>query len=317
MFLSSGLSLRMGMTETMTALTFAVSILVADSAPFRQRVVATTTLPLDQVIVGRASCGSSTWLLTDAPALIQVKAGGTASLGSPVRGLGRDERPWGLACVADAELWTLADYRTLARLSVSGDVVLRTKLRQPRLNVFGVGELLLLQQPPTAADLPLLAAVRPRDVNDVNRTQPWPGPTSLSQAAHKTDVPSGLVSCGLGYQTLLPCWITTQTRITVSDGARSRTSVVQPGFLTDTTLDSTTPLWDVAVAPSSALWILTSAASGEAGRRVGGRLTRSNLRGENLGSVELRPRARLILSASDRAVTLLTVAGTIVEVTAP
>lgn len=306
----------MRMTDLIAAIALAAGVLAADATPLRQRVVSATSLTLDHVIVGRASCGLSTWLLTDEPALFELKPSNASPLSTPVRGFSRAEHPWGLACVAN-ELWTLADYRTLARLSSSGDVMLRTKLRQPRLNVFGAGNLLLLQQPPTAADRPLLEAVRPADVNDVNRTQPWQGPIALRTAAQKTDVPSGLVACGLGYQTWLPCWIATQTRITVSDGVVARTAVVQPQFLAETALDSRTPLWDVAVTASSGLWILTSAISVETGRHVGARLTRSNLRGESLGSVELKPRARLIVRASDRAATVLTAAGTVVEVMAP
>jgi hypothetical protein len=284
----------------------------ADTSPLRQRIVSTTTITMEHVIVGRASCGTSTWLLTDAPALVEVAAVGAAGLTTPVRGFARDEHPWGLACVAHDELWTLANYRTLARVSRSGDVILRTKLRQPRLNVFGAGELLLLQ-PPTAPNLPLLSAARPVDIN---RTQPWPGVTTMTGGSKKTDLPSGLVACGLPFQMRLPCWITTQTRITISDGAPMRTSVVLPNFLDDTAHDPTTPVWDVAVAPS-VLWILTSAVSGEAGRRVAARITRTNSRGERLGAMQLEPRGRLILAASDRAATVLTAAGTVVEVVAP
>ena len=286
----------------------------ADAVALPQRVVSTTSLTPNHVIVGRASCGGSTWLLTDAPALVEIKATVASALGTLVRGLTRDQHPWGLACIAGDELWTLADHRTLARLSASGEVILRTKLGQPRLNVFGVGDVLLLQQPPTAAETPLLVAARPPDVN---RSQPWPGPAPLPHAEKKTDLQSGLVACGLAYQTWLPCWITTQARITVSDGTRDRTSLVQPQFLADTALDPGTPLWDVAIASSSAMWILTSAVAGEAGRRVGARLTKSNFRGESLAFADMRPRARLILSASERAAVVLTTAGTVVEVTVP
>ena len=302
------------MTHVLAALAVAIGALATDVVPLGQRVRSTTSLTLDHVIVGRARCRASTWLLTDPPALVEIKAAAPSALRTPVRGLTGDEHPWGLACIADAELWTLADPRTLAHLSLSGEVIRRTKLRQPRLNVFGVGDVLLLQQPPSAADVPLLAAARPPDVN---RPQPWPGPMALPQAARKVDLRSALVACGLAYQTWLPCWITTQARITVSDGTRDRTSVVQPQFLADTALDPSTPLWDVAIAPSSVMWILTSAVSGEAGRRAGARVTRSNLRGESLAFAEMRPRARLILSASERAAVVLTTAGTVVEVTAP
>ena len=301
------------MTHVIAAVGVALVVVSTGDVTLRQRVVSTTPLTLDHVIVGRARCGASTWVLIDAPALVEVTAAAQSPPIAPVRGFSPNEHPWGLACVADSELWTLADYRTLARLSFSGEIIRRTKLRQPRLNVFGVGELLVLQQPPAALDVPLLAAAR---LADVNRTRPWPGPTALPQAATKVDVPSGLVACGLGYQTWLPCWIASQPRIIVSDGAPTRTTVVQPQFLADTALDRGAPVWDVAIAPS-VLWVLTSAVSLEAGRRVGARITKTTRRGESLGSIELRPRGRLIVSATDRAVLVLTAAGTVVEVAAP
>lgn len=297
------------MTYVIATVALAAAAAAAD-VPLSQRVVSVTSLTLDRVIVGRASCGASTWLLTDAPALVEVTADGILRLSVPVRGFGRNERPWGLACVAGGELWTLADYRTLARISASGAVILRTTLRRPWLNVFGAGGVLLFQQPPTAAGGALLAAARPVDAN---RTEPWPGPAALPDAVKNTDLPSALVACGLGRQMRLPCWITTQTAITISDGAPERTSIVQPQLPSDGSHDATTPVWDVAVS-SSVLWILTSTVSGNAGRRVAAGMTRTTLRGERLGSIELQPRARLILSATDRAATVLTSAGTVVEV---
>ena len=286
-------------------------VVSASEVSLRQRVVPMAGMVGDGVIAGRTRCGASTWLLTDAPALVELRIAERSIVSRPVHGFGNHERPWGLACVGAGELWTLADYRTLARLSPSGEVISRTKLRQPRLNVFGVGDLLLLEQPPAAARSALLAAAR---VVDLNRAEPWPGPTALTQST-KIDVSAGLVACGLAYEASLPCWITNQTRIVVSDGTRARTSSVQPLFVGSTAVDPSAPLWDVAVARSSTLWILTSAVSGEAGRRVGARLTRSNLRGDNLGAVDLTPKARLIVTADELSAVVLTVGGTLVEVT--
>jgi hypothetical protein len=303
----------------MRHLVFAVVVLAtaaawASEVPLRQRVVSASPLAGADVITGRAQCGASTWLLTDAPALVEVRVAERSVVSKNVRGLARDEHPWGLACVGVGELWTLVDHRTLARLSTSAEVTLRTKLRQPLLNVFGLGDKLVLQRQPGPAGSPLLAAARPVDVN---RAEPWPGPVAARQSSSKLDVPSALVACGLAYQALLPCWISNQTRIIVSDGTRVRTSSVQPRFMTSTAVDPSVPLWDVAVAPSSVVWILTSAVAGEERRRVGARLTRSNFRGDDLGAVDLVPRARVILSAAEQRAVVLTTAGTLVEVSAP
>lgn len=287
----------------------------ANAMPLGQRVISGPALAGgDGVIIGRAQCGASTWLLTDARALLEIRVAERSIVSRPIRGFAADEHPWGLACVGAGDLWTLADRQTLARLSASGQVTSRAKLRQPRLNVFGVGDTLLLQQPPRAAGGPLLSAVR---AADLNRAEPWPGLMATRQSSMNIDVPSALVACGLAYEGSLPCWITNQTRITLSDGTRRRTLSVQPHFVTSTAVDPNVPLWDVAVARSSALWVLTSAASSEGGRRAGGRLTRSNLRGDNLGAIDLTPRARVIVSASEQNVVVLTVAGTLMEVHTP
>ena len=289
----------------------AVSFVPATTAPLRQRIVSATPFAIEGVIVGRASCRGSTWLLTDAPALVEIKLAGRSMESTRVRGFGRNERPWGLACVADSGLWTLADYRTLAHVATSGEVTSRAPLRQPRLNVFGVGSWLLLQRPPTTEGMSLLVSAR---VSDVDRGQPWPGPTAAPQASTKTDLPSALVACGVGHDTLMPCWISKQTSITVSDGTRVRTSVVRPGFIGTHAVDPAAPVWDVAATSTSVLWILTSTIGGSDGRRAGGRLTRSNLLGDDLGGADLAPRARLIVSASDTSAVVLTVTGALVEV---
>jgi hypothetical protein len=282
--------------------------------PMQQRVVSSTPFVVEHVIVGRARCGASTWLLTDPPALVRVNVDRFSMVKTLVAGFNANEHPWGLACLANGELWTLADGRTLARMSTSGAVLERHKLPQARLNVFGVGDRLLLQQPPTQVGIPLLAAAR---THDLTRSQPWPGPMALPQVTKKVDVASGLVSCGVGHDNSLPCWIASGSRITISDGTPAHTAVVQPAFAVDPTIDPRTPLQDVATAASSRVWILTSAVARESGRRVGGRLTRSNLRGERLASVDLQPRARLIVDATDNTALVLTTAGTLIEVRAP
>ena len=290
----------------------------AEATPLHTRVVSATPLSMDHLIIGRGRCGGSTWVLTDAPSLIEVKTAKLANViettTAPVRGFSRDERPWGLACVGNRQLWTLVGYRTLAQLSTSGEVIARMPLRQPHLNVFGAGDVLLLQRPPEAAGAPLLLSAR---VADINRTLPWPGLTAPPQAVKKTDIASGMVACGVGTGGSLPCWVATDTRIVVGDGVPDRTSVIKPEFLTNSAVDSATPLWDVAVTSSPVVWILTSAIGAEAGRRVGARLAKSNLRGQLIASADLQPRVRLILSANERMALVLTTLGTLVEVTTP
>jgi hypothetical protein len=281
------------------------------AAELRQRAVSTTGLLDDHVIVGRAQCARSTWVLTDAPALARITVAARAVAVTAVRGLGKGERPWGLACLHDDSLWTLSDYRSLTQLSFGGEVLARVKLRQPRLGIFGLGEWLLLQQPAMTSGMALLSIV---GLADISRATPWPGVTAPSSAAAKGDLSSGFVACGLPYDGSLPCWLANQSRITISDGSVSHTSFVAPRFIASAAVDLSVPIWDVALAARSRAWVLTSAVPGPEGRRVGARLTRSNARGEDDGHVDLTPRARLIVGASEGMAVVLTVTGSLVEV---
>ncbi len=282
-----------------------------NAATLHQRAIPVSPLVIGRPIIGRATCGESTWLLTDASALIEVNVPKLLMSAAAIHGFTSDEHPWGLACIQPGELWTLLHYRTLARFATSGIVTSRTPLRKPWLNVFAAGERLLLQQPPEVVGGPLLMAAR---VGDVHRPEPWPSPTALSSSLGKVDVASGLVTCGIGDERFLPCWIRNQTHIAISDGDPRHTFEVQGQFIADSAVDPTVPIWDAALGPQGVLWVLTSASSGVDGRRVGGRITRSNWKGERLGSIDVMPRARLIVSATSQHVTLLTTAGTLVEV---
>src|SRR5579871_5987620 len=179
-----------------SALAFAMGAVcvTAAPAPLYQHIFQAQVLHIDRLIVGRARCGTSTWLLTDGAALIEVNDSKQIMSATPVRGFTSDEHPWGLACIAPGALWTLLDYRTLARLALSGAVTLRTKLRKPWLNVFAAGERLLFQQPPPPSGGPLLVSA---SVADVHQQKPWPGPTALPSVPGRIDVPSSLVTCGI------------------------------------------------------------------------------------------------------------------------
>ena len=291
--------------------TLALGVIAAGAGSLEQHAIPIKPLVIDRLIIGRAKCGASTWLLTDPSVLIEVNLATSTVSTTPVSGLSANDHLWGLACVGFDQLWTVADYRTLIRFSPSGKVISRTKLREPWLNIFAAGESLLLQRPPDKAGAPLLVSV---PVADLHHSRPWPGPTTMPFERNKIDAASGLVTCGISSTRSLPCWIRSKTQIIVSDGEPSHTSVVQPRFIIDRAVDPTVPIWDSAIGASSVLWVLTSAVSGVDGRRAGARLTRSDLHGEDLGSVEIEPRARLIVSATSQTATVLTTTGTLVAV---
>jgi hypothetical protein len=275
-----------------------------------------TSLAIDrQVIVGRARCAGVTWLLTDAPALARISVGERMASSSPVRGLRQDDKLWGLACLADSELWTLAAHDALARLAPDGRVVERVRLDRPRLGIYGAGERLLLQHPPSGVGKPLLSTGLPRQPSSFVQ---WPVPLAQRSSSREAEISTNLVSCGIGVAGFVPCWLANQSLIAISDGSPSHTSVQELSFVRAGAIDEAVPIWDVALAGTSRAWVLASArGGGPDGRRVGGRLTRSTRRGADTGFADLTPGARLIISATDDRCVLLSSAGELIEVTAP
>jgi hypothetical protein len=265
----------------------------------------------NSLIVGRAVCGDATWLFTETPALIKVSVGLRAVSVTRVRGFRAEDRPWGLACLPNTELWTLAAPGTLARLSSDGRVVERLLLDQPRLGIYGAGDRLLLQQPPRRVGMPLLAAGLPRRLSDL---RPWPGMLAKRSPTREGELAMNLLNCGVGADGYVPCWFVRERRVTVSDGSTSRTSSPQLHSSRASPVDETAPIWDAALSGATRMWILTTSHAGLNGRPIGGRLTRSNRRGEDEGHIDLHPEARVILSATDGTCVYLSSNGGLVEV---
>jgi hypothetical protein len=133
-----------------------------------------------QVVVGRAHCGGTTWLLTDGPELTRVSLDAGAVSSAQLHGLQHDEKPWGLACLPNGELWTLVTHEALARLTADGLIVERVRLDRPRLGIYSAGERILLQHPPAGVGKPLLAAGVPRKLLGFVQ---WPAPVSQQTTA--------------------------------------------------------------------------------------------------------------------------------------
>ena len=260
------------------------------------------------VIVGRAQCGQRTWLLTETPELVEVFSGSITI--HPVRGLAAGDDPWGLACLTSGALWTLAEPRALARLGPDGRVLERVALGLPRVALFGIGEALLFQQLPTVPGAPVLTTSPPTRPLE---TRSWIGLVSRGGTSPEEELTRSFVNCGLGRGGLVPCWFADEPRITLSDGAHAH--LLTLSF--PRSVDGHYPIWDVALAGTGRAWVLLAELDTATGHRAGGRLSVVDERGVEQGHVDLRPAARLILSATPTECLLLNVGGTLTEVSWP
>lgn len=260
------------------------------------------------LIVGRAACRGVTWLLTEQPQLIHIAHVDRRVSLQPVRGFLADDRVWGLACLEDATLWTLANARTLARIGTDGVVRERIELSLPRLALFGRKDRLLFVQLPLVAGMPLLSTAQPRRPSDVRA---WPGIFSRPARSRPEALTANLVNCGISSDDVLPCWLPDEDRATLSDGVTART--VRFGVRRTPGNDASAPIWDLAVAPGGSLWVLATMVDGE-GHRVGGRLIHTDASGAERSATALESAARIIVSAGDGECVLLSTRGDLVHV---
>ena len=300
------------MLKTLVALVLSLPWQAANGHRLTTRVVSPPGVAPSRLIVGRAACsgGGGTWLLTEQPALVEISLANRTAMARTVRGLKPDDRPLGLACLADGTLWTLASPRTVARLGQDGRVLERVDFTWPRVSLFAIGDRLLFQQLPTVVAAPILAATPPRRPLDV---QSWPGLLGRATASPTDQLSQNLVNCGIGTATSLPCWFANDAGITVSDGKTARRQTFPA--LQSSTVDRTLPIRDVAITANGRIWVLATAPESVTARRAGGRLIQTDREGSRLGEIDLDPPARVLLSATDARCVLLSVRGELVEVT--
>lgn len=264
----------------------------------------------EAIIVGRAVCGGTTWLLTEQPQLLRVVIATRVVTRYSIQGFLPDDKTWGLACLEDRSLWTLATPHALARLSPEGRVLERQTFRFPRLALFGAGQRLLIQQLPTVAASPVLATVSPRRPDDV---RPWPGLLGRAGTPREQQLESNLVNCGIATGAAVPCWFVNEGKISVSDGGPARVRPIPA--LRSSALDQSAPIWDVALLANGRLWVLATITDPKTGKRSGGRLILVNDRSIEGARIDLSPPARLILSATESGVLLVGARGELMEVT--
>jgi hypothetical protein len=261
------------------------------------------------LIVGRAACGGTTWLLSEQRELLAFTHATRRVRRYHVTGLRANDRPWSLACVGEGTLWTLATSHAMVRLAPDGAVRERVDVPWPRVVLFGWLNRVVFQQLPVLAAAPVLMTSPPQRPLDLAE---WPGLRGRATAARRDLVSNNLVNCGIGMAKVLPCWFADDTRVAMSDGAT--VAWVTFGSLRGRGVDQSAPIWDLAVAGPEALWLLAARATPSRDHRLGGRLIRANHAGIEQRGLDLPSGARVILAATETASVLLAGDGTIVEV---
>ncbi|MGE5246379.1 MAG: hypothetical protein ACM3SQ_19310 [Betaproteobacteria bacterium] len=260
------------------------------------------------LIVGRASCGASTFLLTDSLDLVETSPDALQMSVRQVRGFQTGERPWGLACLADGSLWTMADPDDLAELGRDGRIAARVAVPQPRMALFGLADRLLYQELPLRIGAPALTTGRPRRPRD---RVPWPGLVNRKAGSREDELTRNLVTCGLPYAGAIPCWFADDDRMLVSNGSEARRIDLQS--LRSAFADPLVPIWDVALVRDGA-WVLVTSIRPEGGHRVAGRLLRLDARYQVRAALDVTPSARLLVGATENRCVLLASDGRLMEV---
>jgi hypothetical protein len=261
------------------------------------------------LIVGRAPCLGTSWLLTEEAQLIEISSDGRSVGIHRVSGLTPEESVWGLGCLSDGSLWTLASARTVARLDRSGRIQERIGLKVPRVALFGTGDRLLYQALPMTAGALALATSPPRQPESVRA---WPGLVARAAGTQEQRLARNLANCGLGFERWMACWFPDDTRFSRSDGSASRT--VELPALRAAAFDQTAPIWDIALSAGDRFWLLASSRGRQDDRRAGRRLFLMTEKTGTTVSIAVDPPARLIVAAGEFRCLLVTTAGSVAEV---
>jgi len=261
----------------------------------------------DALIVGRATCRGTTWLLTETGKLVEVADADWTVTVRSIRGLRSSDNIWGLACLSDGTLWTLSSPGTVARLDRSGEIVERIRVPLPRVALFAAGDRLLFQQLPILPNVAALATSPPRQPAT---SRAWPGLVGRDAKRREDQIARNLVNCGLPRGLSVPCWFVDDPSFTISDGASVSTVASPTGT---PPADRAAPIRDVALTSADRYWLLATSAGGPV-PPAGTRLFRGHERSGEQLSLKLAPLARLMLSATESRCLLLTVTGSIMEV---
>ena len=216
---------------------------------------------------------------------------------------------WGLACLTDGSLWTLETGHSLASLTREGSIVERVSLQLPWMALFGRGDQILFEALPIVSGVPVMAKASPHALADA---RPWPGLNGRDGSSDAPSATRNLLRCGLAAAGLYPCWFVDRPTVVLSSESGVRSIDIPQSDLD--VLDREMPVWDVAVADRSRLWVLATSAPPGARRRADTVLLLGGA--ARSGRVRLPRPARLILFASSDRCTLLLETGEFLEVTA-
>ena len=288
------------------------ALLIVPKVPPRLQV---TPVALDPVvpqaeIVGRAVCRGSTWLLTKSADLIRLNHDSRTSTTQRASDVRPDDSFWGLACLEDGNLWTLATGHVLARMTTNGTIVERVVMAMPQLEVFGVQDRLVFLGLPIVPDRPVLSVASRGSPGTV---RPWLGLVGRASFGSGPSFPTNLVDCGISFASRLPCWFADRSRISISDGTIAR-EVALP-WLDESGVNRAAPIRDAALMPDGSMWVLAaSSAATLDGRRVSQKLSHVTPSGVEQESVPLTPAARLIAWVDTTGCVLLSVTGNLLRV---
>ena len=259
------------------------------------------------LIVGRATCRGTTWLLTETAKLVEIADADWTVIVRPIRGLGSSDKIWGLACMSDGTLWTLPSPGTVARLDRSGAIVERIRVPLPRVALFAAGDRLLFQQLPI---LPRVAALATSPPRQPTTSRIWPGLIGRDAKRREDQIARNLVNCGLPRGPSVPCWFVDDPHFTISDGT-SVSTVLSPASTLP--VNRAAPIRDVALTSAGWYWLLATSGDGRV-PPAGARLFRAREGSSEQLSLGLAPLARLLLSVTESRCLLLTLTGSIIEV---
>ena len=296
--------------KALSALLVATLFQALVDRPLEQRTIPMLPRAPGALIVGRAVCPSTTWLLTDAADLVAVAVADrppTMRL-RRLTGLRADDRPWGLACLDGPVLWTLPSPRALAQVTPDGILVERISLDLPRIALFGADRRLIFQQLPVKDGAPVLQSSRPGAAD----RRAWAGLVSRRAATPEAELRLNLVACGIGRNGMVPCWFGDQPHVSLSNGAEART--VSIPALRGPLVNQATPIADAALVQGDRLWVLAATRIAGQGQPAGGRLLRLDPQGNEIAHVDLAPPARLIVAADASRCLLLSLDGNLIEV---
>ena len=269
----------------------------------------------EERVVGRIRESDRVRLLTTEARLVTFeRRSGTITV-REIRGLARNEDPWGLAPAGRNRAYTLLDAEVLGEVDDDGQIVRRVRLPQPSVGLFSLGQEVLLQP----------ASVRPGDqllrrINLSGLDFTTVGTLRADQFDTRSErLTLNLVNCGSTQIDELPCWFNQDARV-------HRVRLIGSGRIVDLVgvglaphasrslehLETPGPALDGHIDASGRLWVLVGRSRDRGSWTF---VIARYLEGGRLDAVRVvSARPRLILDVAGDECTLLTGTGSLTQV---